>query len=52
VFELSGIDPLTERRFAVHIEMPLVATLLDFLFMVMRTRRSPCGSTVQRTRRA
>jgi hypothetical protein len=32
-FDLAGRDPLTGHRFAVHLEMPLDATLLDFLLL-------------------
>jgi hypothetical protein len=40
-FDLAGTDPQTGRRFAVHIEMPLDATLLDFLLLVMRCNDAP-----------
>ena len=41
VFDLAGVDPLTQRRFWVHIEMPLDATLLDFLLLVMNCPDAP-----------
>jgi hypothetical protein len=41
VFDLAGVDPLTGRRFWVHIEMPLDATLLDFLLLVTRCNDAP-----------
>lgn len=41
VFDLAGVDPLTQRRFWVHIEMELDASLLDFLTMVMRCEAAP-----------
>jgi hypothetical protein len=40
-FDLAGTDPQTGRRFAVHIEMPSSATLLDFLLLVMRCNDAP-----------
>jgi hypothetical protein len=40
-FDLAGRDPLTGRPFAVHLEMPLDATLLDFLLLVMRCKTAP-----------
>jgi hypothetical protein len=40
-FDLEGTDSMTGRRFAVHLEMPLDATLLDFLLLVMRCRDAP-----------
>ena len=40
-FDLAGIDPLTERRFAVHLVMPIDASLLDFLLLVMNCRDAP-----------
>ena len=40
-FDLAGTDPQTGRRFAVHIEMPLDATLRDFLLLVMRCNDAP-----------
>ena len=40
-FDLAGIDPLTGLRFAVHIEMKLDATLLDFLLLVTRCNDAP-----------
>jgi hypothetical protein len=40
-FDLAGVDPLAGRRFAVHITMPLDATLLDFLLLVMRCEDAP-----------
>lgn len=41
VFALAGVDPLTGRRFSVHIEMALDATLLDFLLLVMNCPDAP-----------
>jgi hypothetical protein len=41
VFDLAGVDPLTGRRFWVHIEMPLDTTLLDFLLLVTRCDDAP-----------
>ena len=41
VFDLAGIDPLTGRRFWVHLTMPLDATLLDFLLLVMNCPDAP-----------
>jgi hypothetical protein len=41
VFDLAGVDPLTQRRFWVHIEMGLDATLLDFLTLVMNCPDAP-----------
>ena len=43
VFDLAGIDPLTRRRFAMHLEMSHDASLLDFLLLVMRCAKAPCG---------
>jgi hypothetical protein len=40
-FDLAGIDPLTQRKFAVHLTMPLDATLCDFLLLVMRCKTAP-----------
>jgi hypothetical protein len=40
-FDLAGVDPLTGRRFWVHIEMALDATLLDFLLLVMNCPDAP-----------
>lgn len=40
-FDLAGVDPLTGRRFAIHIEMALDATLLDFLLLVMKCVDAP-----------
>jgi hypothetical protein len=40
-FDLAGVDPLTGRRFSVRIEMPLDASLLDFLLLVMRYEGAP-----------
>jgi hypothetical protein len=40
-FDLAGIDPMTGRKFAVHLEMPLDATLCDFLMLVMRCEDAP-----------
>jgi hypothetical protein len=40
-FDLAGTDPQTGRHFAIHIEMPLYATLLDFLLLVMRCEDAP-----------
>ena len=48
VFALAGVDPLTGRPFAVHIEMPLDATLLDFLLLVMNCRGSADDHAVGR----
>jgi hypothetical protein len=41
IFDLAGTDPLTGRRFAMHLEMPLDVTLLDFLLLVMRCPDAP-----------
>jgi hypothetical protein len=41
IFDLAGTDPLTGRRFALHLEMPLDATLCDFLLLVMRCPDAP-----------
>jgi hypothetical protein len=41
VFDLAGTDPLTGRKFAVHLEMPLDASLTDFLCAVMRCPDAP-----------
>jgi hypothetical protein len=41
LFDLAGVDPLTGRRFWVHIEMALDATLLDFLTAVMNCADAP-----------
>jgi hypothetical protein len=40
-FDLAGRDPLTARRYDIHIEMPLDATLLDFLLLVMNCPDAP-----------
>ena len=40
-FDLAGVDPLTGRRFAVHIEMPSSTTLLDFLLLTMNCPDAP-----------
>jgi hypothetical protein len=40
-FDLAGRDPLAGRRYAVHIEIPLDATLLDFLLQVMNCPDAP-----------
>jgi hypothetical protein len=40
-FDLDGVDPMTGRKFAVHLEMPLDATLCDFLNAVMRCPDAP-----------
>jgi hypothetical protein len=41
VFALAGVDPVTGRRFSVHIEMGLDETLLDFLLRVTRCNDAP-----------
>jgi hypothetical protein len=41
VFDLAGVDPLTGRRFWVHIEMAPDASLLDFLLLVMNCPDAP-----------
>jgi hypothetical protein len=40
VFDLDGTD-YTGRKFSIHIEMPLDASLLDFLLLVMRCEAAP-----------
>jgi hypothetical protein len=40
-FDLAGTDPMTGRKFAVHLEMPLDATLCDFLLLVARHPDAP-----------
>jgi hypothetical protein len=40
-FDLEGCDPLTGRRFAVHLQLPLDASLCDFLNAVMRCPTAP-----------
>jgi hypothetical protein len=40
-FDLEGIDPMTGHRYAVHLTMPLDATLTDFLMLVARCPDAP-----------
>jgi hypothetical protein len=50
VFALAGVDPLTGRRFSVHIEMAFDATLLDFLLLVMNCPDAPMIMRLTRRR--
>ena len=41
VFAFAGIDPLTRRRFKMHLEFPLDVTLIEFLVAVMNCPDTP-----------
>ena len=41
VFAFDGIDPLTRRRFKMHLEFPLDVTLSEFLTAVMNCADAP-----------
>jgi hypothetical protein len=41
IFHLEGIDPLTQRRFKMHLEFPLDVTLSEFLIAVMNCPDAP-----------
>jgi hypothetical protein len=41
VFAFDGVDPLTKRRFKMHLEFPLDVTLSEFLTAVMHCESAP-----------
>jgi hypothetical protein len=41
VFHLEGIDPLTQRRFKMHLEFDLDVTLAEFLTAIMNCPDAP-----------